>query len=809
MDCAELETYLTDALEDELDPVREAALMAHLDRCEVCRAEYRAYREQEDRLNYYFKSQLERAAQARSGRGQPEPALGQESTAQPSRAAPWLAAASILVILGMAFWWGYRQNVPTGAAVLAQVKTTSGRVLVLREGRYEPAVPGRDVRQGESFKVAAGGYLALELNDGNIVEAREHTKFVLQDLPRRLVVEPDRGGVWAHLGRPPAKSFVVRTPQLTATAQGAVFAVEQGMDRTVVAVAEGAVRVEARGEQADLVPGETFNSHPEAGPAPLERMVAWSLYPEGLETLWSAGTAGSASAEAKLVVDPYEPETPRQADLDQAREATDAGATAAPITDLLDLLPAQTLYYLDVRDVPGIVEEFKQSDYSLFTREAALRQWWGMVRAHQGFREFADHTHLLELIELAGLIDGQVVVGVVPDSHVLLVADCSANEAAVDAILQRLSQESAQALSREHVRLAQGRLIVSNLTTMVQATAERLEKGERSGFVESPFQGKVRESAEQPRFVMAANLAGQYAAAEPKLDAEQKRLLDFTGVSGMNALIISPSFVGRGMMQAARLSFTGERYGIAKWLAEPAPMRALDFFSADIHFFGSAVLLRPREMLLDFLLFNLPHEDESGRRELERFFAEYEAFFDALGGEIAIGLDSPILPVPNLKIAVEIVDQTAFETHLDRMIERLLAKEELRDGFNYREVVEHKGRLIHSLVIEGLPIVPSWAYVDDFVVAGPGEQFVRDSIDVYESGLSIGRDSRLLSLMPDTGYGEVSMLVYQNIVRSVPQVMESMLLSKLSSEESELAPDLGFLGRYHAPGIAYALAAKS
>lgn len=67
MECAELETYLTDALEDELDPEREAALMAHLDRCEVCRAEYRAYREQEDRLNYYFKRQLERAAQARSG----------------------------------------------------------------------------------------------------------------------------------------------------------------------------------------------------------------------------------------------------------------------------------------------------------------------------------------------------------------------------------------------------------------------------------------------------------------------------------------------------------------------------------------------------------------------------------------------------------------------------------------------------------------------------------------------------------------------------------------------------------------------
>jgi anti-sigma factor RsiW len=54
MKCHELEEYLSEHLEGELDKARTDALLDHIETCERCRAEFQAYEGQEKQLHRYF-----------------------------------------------------------------------------------------------------------------------------------------------------------------------------------------------------------------------------------------------------------------------------------------------------------------------------------------------------------------------------------------------------------------------------------------------------------------------------------------------------------------------------------------------------------------------------------------------------------------------------------------------------------------------------------------------------------------------------------------------------------------------------------
>ena len=61
---------------------------------------------------------------------------------------------------------------------------------------------------------------------------------------------------------------------------------------------------------------------------------------------------------------------------------------------------------------------------------------------------------------------------------------------------------------RKHVEVFQGRLIASSKSELLQATLERLQSGEASGFREGEFYTKLMKDVENPRFMVALDFAG-------------------------------------------------------------------------------------------------------------------------------------------------------------------------------------------------------------------------------------------------------------------------------------------------------------
>ncbi len=818
MECHELETILADYLEGDLTPAQTDDLLDHVEGCEACRAEFQAFQELDGQLTRYFKVQRERADGLVLGKDELVD-LPTETVESGSLKHILLAAAAIaFMIIGYATWHLYRNYVPQDVGVLAHVKEAGGRVQIQRGGQFVLVAEMEEIRQSEIVKVSGDGYLAMELADGNILEARAGTQFELLDFPKRLVVKMDQGQVWAHLIQKPEKPFAIETSHLTATATGTVYGVEEGIDRSVVIAAQGEVFIECGARELMLYAVDSFCSRIDVAAVADLASTAWSQYQENLAEL-----VAEASEEPPL-------QTQQAAVATTSTLSINASVSLIPpIDDLIDVLPPQTRYFLDIRDWPGILQEFSGSDYSALIQEESIQKWWNYIKGEGLLDEFTAETHIKELFAAVKLLDGQLSVAAgVEDFHFVLVADCESHAAEVQLLLDqivfseemRLNANPADPMGGivrsklpDHAKVADGRLIVSSSAALTQAVEQHLLSSQKWGFAESEFYKKVMAQVSNPRFIMAADIYNTFAdviaGAQEQGQEDLISGLHYAGIPGCDYLIISPSFTGAGMNQTARVGFRGDRYGMMDWLGEPAPMRGLKFFSQDVLLCGSVIAKSPRQMMNDYLEHVEETHGEDSRVSAEYEFSRYEGLFDVFGGEIAVAVDSPILPVPNIKIAIEVADQPAFFLYLESLVGEFIDESNERDDLAFLDKEVHEDFMIYSMHVDGAPLKPAWAFIDDYLIIGPGPQFVRHSIDIYESGHSIVSDSKLSSLLPSYSGTRFSALIFQDVARAIPQMISSTLAPELASEEFEFIPDIDFLETYEAAGIAYANASDS
>ena len=599
---------------------------------------------------------------------------------------------------------------------------------------------------------------------------------------------------------------------------GTVFGVEEGLDRTIVDVAKGIVEVTCGGTQTRLEAGQSYCSRPGAKVGTRDLAVAWSHFQGDLASLLDGGALASAGNTSAVAA---------------SAASETAVTTGTEVANLLDLLPTSTPFFLDISDWPGILGEFKLTDYQTLLSEPTLQAWWAQVKGKDLLDRVLTELVQMGVIDLARSMDGQVVLAAAEGGNFLLMADCRAKEQEVSAMVNRLlagqpvqsgtavalvdplqaSVEATASTSNPaaawkdfegRIFVGRGRLILSSSKELAAATYGRLRSGEPTGFTETPFSAKLAQWAPNSRLMMAADFAEIRDKIAKMTDPVEKARCELLGLNTLDTMLISPSFAGRGMNQAARVSFTGQRGGALNWLAEPSPMRGFNFFSPDVHFFASAIVRSPRQIIWDFIDAERATGDTARADALRDELMQQEGLYDGLGGEVAIGIDNPILPMPNVKIAIEVSNRAAVEAGINAIVQKLIAQFEAEDRFAWCDVEDYNGYKIYSLKIDGVPFDPSWAFVDDFLVGGPGNLFVRHSIDVWQSGRSIGSDSHLLTLLPSQASPTLSLLVYQDVASAIPELVRSKIMPSLDADAASFAPDVSFLERYRAAGIAYA-----
>jgi hypothetical protein len=300
-----------------------------------------------------------------------------------------------------------------------------------------------------------------------------------------------------------------------------------------------------------------------------------------------------------------------------------------------------------------------------------------------------------------------------------------------------------------------------------------------AGLVSTPLGRRIGAAyGDGVGLLFAADLERITAASRSRGDGREAATLHATGLDGVRHLIVETTGLGGQGQSRAALAFAGPRRGMASWLAAPAAMGSLEFFTPNAQVVAAFVSKSPA-LVLDDILGVSRARGEHANREL----AELEGKLDlrlredlalTLGGEFAIALDGPLLPTPSWKSVVEVTDPARLQASLQTLVNR--GNEEAaragRPGLRL-DADQAGGRTCYALRGAGLPFELHYTFADGYLVAGPTRAVVLQALHTRETGDTLGTSSGFRALFPPDGHSHVSALVYQNLGRSLGAILDA------------------------------------
>src|SRR5262249_41214917 len=111
--------------------------------------------------------------------------------------------------------------------------------------------------------------------------------------------------------------------------------------------------------------------------------------------------------------------------------------------------------------------------------------------------------------------------------------------------------------------------------------------------------------------------------------------------------------------------------GVASWLASPAPLTALDFISPQATVAWAAAVKQPTAIIDEIMAM------EGSNPAFTQHLSEVQALLGvdlrndlaaALGSEVAMAQDGPLLPTPSWKVAVEVYDPVKLQSTIEKLL---------------------------------------------------------------------------------------------------------------------------------------------
>ena len=224
--------------------------------------------------------------------------------------------------------------------------------------------------------------------------------------------------------------------------------------------------------------------------------------------------------------------------------------------------------------------------------------------------------------------------------------------------------------------------------------------------------------------LVAANL-GEILAATHSQPAESAALRN-SGFDDLKYLIATRGELSNQTDNRITLEFSGPRHGIASWLAAPSPMGSLDYVSANAGAAVSFVVKQPALMLDD--LFNIfGASDPNFNQGLARANAELgldirNDLVSALGGEVTIALDGPVLPTPSWKAILEVNNSGGLQLAIEKLVQsyNLEAAKSNRPGVTLNQA-QDGGRTFYTIQLQsaGLSTEYDYTFADGYMILAP------------------------------------------------------------------------------------------
>lgn len=626
---------------------------------------------------------------------------------------PLAAAAALAAAVGFALV--YPALPVADQSRLARVDSSVGVLYRVADTGLSRLSGGEWVSGNEVLRTGKQGSTWLALDDGSVleIEARTQLRLRRQRLGNRVHV--DRGRVIVQAAAQGGDTLEVATDDVVVAVKGTVFGLSHGTKGTRVAVVEGEVEVRSSGSRQSLRAGEQFDTRGVVVTSVVED-VAWSADADRYADMLAEYTALRRELGSLLSARPRH--SPR----------------------LLDLVPNDTVAYAAIPNAPAKIANGYELVRTRFV-DAEVRAsvdeyvaWLAEVADYLGeetvfaFRQADAPPVLLAEVSREGL-------------HPDLVAELELPEG-ID-----VEVVGSPALAREGVLsawLTEDLLVVSSDPGALRQV-EALQGGADHTFAEGKLYARLKEG-----YARGAYYLGGMDLAAPRIGG-----LAGAGIAGAETLIVEGLAEDDRTRLTAEVRFVGDVPAALKWLDEPGPMGALEFFAPDAEI-AAALLLGN----IDQLAALLKQSDDAQALDEFGSLDFVEDWVRAAGGELAIGFDGALLPTPTWQAVVEVYDREAFQSGIETAATRLNERA-ARRGDDTRATLRTDTTGPYPVVQLSVGLLSAhYAYFDGFLVAAASPALLEQARRTYESGVTLPGSRRFRELLPDDTYLDFSAVGY-------------------------------------------------
>jgi hypothetical protein len=622
----------------------------------------------------------------------------------------WAAAAIVVAAAGVSIWIAYDQY--GGRSGPAIVQSVNGALYEISASGIRPLRAGQPLPDGVEIRTAKDSDAMLQLHDGSLVELRERSGFSTTQSARDITIRLNRGSVIVQAAHRSSGHLFVATADCRVAVTGTIFGVSAGAKGSRVSVIQGEVHVDQDNHEKILHPGNQIVTSPDLEPESVHDDISWSRNRDRYYAQLAA--LGQAISQIQLPGLRYS-------------------------SGLLGRLPANTIFFASIPNLADYLGEAENVFQQKTAQSPELQQW---MQSH-GNRTAAVIEKLRAASEYLG---GEIVIAALPgsDGPVFL------SEIKRDGFKEFLKQSGLPATVEER-----NGLVEFGTPAGVQAFSGALDSA-NGGIQETPFYARINDVYHHGAgFLVCVNLTD---AASRKGPLNQSARMG-AALGDAQSIILDETQVGGRMEARVSVAFDGQRNGVAGWLASPAPMGALDYISPESTLAAAFVVSNGADVVNQLKGIS-PQELAPVR----------EALAANLGGEFALAVDGPLMPVPSWKVVAEVYDPVAAQAAIQQAVAKYAA-----DAAKYSEPSNRKplaatqetvdGRIYYGLAVpDAGPLLEfHYTFAGGYLIAGPTRAIVAHALQIQATGLSILRSSTIASMMPRDHYTNFSAVVYQNI----------------------------------------------
>jgi hypothetical protein len=599
----------------------------------------------------------------------------------------------------------------------------------------------------------------LRLHDGSHVEMRERSGLSISERGRDLTIGLDRGAILVQAAKRRTGHLYVSTRDCRVAVTGTVFSVNSGLKGSRVTVIEGTVLVAQDRHESVLHAGDQVATSSAMGATPVPLEISWSKNADAYIAMLNAVTALNVK-------------------LDQ-----DHFPALRYTSNLLSMAPAGTVVYASIPNLSQALTEVQQVFVPKIQQNATLTQWWQQNHLDQVIADMSTMSGYLgsEMVVAASLNSsghpGQpVIMAELTQPGFAAFAQAEVAKLSSGANAQKLRIVTDPSAIGA---IPQGQCVLLVLPHLVAlspdaAALQQIAAGAPTTFATSEFGSQIAAAyGAGVGLLFAADVQAMAPASHGHAPNVQYFMVQQTGNAG------APE-------TRAAIIFNGQRTGVASWLAAPAPLDALDFMSPQATLAWAAAVKQPTAIIDEIMTM------QASNPAFQQHVAEVQALLGvdlrndlaaALGGEVAMAQDGPLLPLPSWKIAVEVYDPVKLQA----TIQKLLAAASMT-GVQLQQSTAN-GRTYYTLSTQSATPF-CYTYTDGYLLAGSSQALLDTAIQNRASGYTLPRSATFTALIPHDQYANFSAAIYYNASTLAPLLEQFSKQPAVQQLAANLKPTL-------------------